>query len=362
MGRRRRFFGSASTCRSAFAPAPTDASIVLLFDCGGFQRRFATSFPERAAQYRPLLQVMSAIGAISLKIMGKPSTASEKQLYWESYQHLGLNECQPVNEIGDDQFFTTIFLNIFDDLDRYLDFSNAPSTNNPQSRDQREMQMGDITLGNDLRQDMIWASLRLRLYFAVLNHEPDAVSLNVNNTTDDPFIVKRDDHYWARRMILHLHNVVNYCFGPEKNIAAYQVLVEYSQEWVASKPASFDPILIPADDSSSEFPGIFVLNDAAALGWQLYHLCRILLVAHDPSRPLLGLGGAVDRRSVDNSLKNDTIAICGIANSIGQIDAAHLEDREDSWLADFVNTIAFEKCLGTMNTDANNPVAGRPGS
>ncbi|MBH1945643.1 hypothetical protein I5L01_15610, partial [Erythrobacter sp. YJ-T3-07] len=159
--------------------------------------------------------------------------ASEKQLCWESYHHLGLNERQSVNEIGEEQFFTTIFLNLFDDLDRYLELSSGLAVDATPSRDQQEMLMGQITLENDLRQDMIWASLRLRLYFAVVNHEPDAVSLVVD-TADESFIQQSDDHYWARRMILHLHNVVNYCFGAEKVTNAYQSLVEYSQEWVAS--------------------------------------------------------------------------------------------------------------------------------
>ncbi|KAK9413790.1 hypothetical protein SUNI508_11608 [Seiridium unicorne] len=294
-----------------------------VFDCGSYQKSFATTIPNMATEHRPLLKIIAAISALSLKLMGFPKLANASQFYLDSYNHGDIAEMEFRACSDMPQLLTSIFYKLYDDLERNTCDGLRLNENPAGLRYQQMMQLGRITLHDEVEQDINWASLRIRLYFAVINQEPDYVILDMD-PADFELGQANDDHHWALRITLHLHNVVNYCFGDENDATTYQELVAYAQDWVTSKPPSFDPIFIEDRKSGDGFPDIFVLSESIALGWQLYHLSRILLVAHDPNRPRLGPGGALARRTIDKALKKDAEIVCGIANSFGSVSPAHL--------------------------------------
>ncbi|ETS81080.1 hypothetical protein PFICI_06082 [Pestalotiopsis fici W106-1] len=297
--------------------------IAPIFDHGGQRKSFATTMPQLATVHQPLLRAISSIAAISLNILGIPHAVDPRQLRSDSYSDLGVIASEAVEAMDDQQFYTVSFLKIFDNLDRSVD--PGRSLNDPFGgmQGQQAMYLGQITLAEQLRQDMSWASLRVQLYFAVINQEPCSVLLTLG-TNEYIFEHEDNDSQWARKMVLHLHNVVSYCFGDDKDGATYNELVSYAQEWAKLKPISFDPIFTGDADGDDVFPAIFLLNDAVAVGWQMYHLSRILMVAHDHNRPMLGPSGALVRRSIDKSLRKDAEIVCGIANSIGGVNPAYL--------------------------------------
>lgn len=313
-----------------------------VFDYGSHTKSFTTTIPQIATQSRSLFKAISAVSALSLKKIGSSPPIDEKRMYWSSHQLVGQAETHLVENLEEEQFLTTILLRLFDDLDGSLDYSMLTGDASVTQRQPPVVHLGQLTFADELRQDMSWAYLRLRLYFAIIDQQPNSVFLNIS-AADSLLAQEQDDHHWARRMVLHLHNVVNYCFGAEKEITTYQELMAYAQEWITLKPTSFDPVFIQEQQNYEVFPEIFVLSDSVALAWQLYHVSRILLVAHDPNRPLLGPGGAMARRSIDVSnshgdiilllsqkyypqraLRKDAEIVCGIANSIGRTNSAHL--------------------------------------
>jgi hypothetical protein len=124
------------------------------------------------------------------------------------------------------------------------------------------------------------------------------------------------DYVWANRIVVFCADVLRYCFGDSENstnrdnVATYNQLVEYSQEWAAYKPDSFRPIFYrhakgPAggagEGSSGCFPEVWLLSDSVVTGLQHYHLARILLTAHNPKVPRLGPAQKAALRVMDVS-------------------------------------------------------------
>jgi hypothetical protein len=271
-----------------------------IYDYGGCQRTFATIVPQMAAHSPALFEAISAVAALNLEIVGDYQAVGVRQLTADAYRHRSIAESQDAAVEDDQEFLASRLFGMFDDFARGRNSHRNHGLSVPVIDSQQAIQLGHFTLADELRQDMIWASLRVRLYFAVINQEHDSVYLTVN-PAESSYDDSTHDYHWARRMILHLHNVVSYCFGAEENSIDFEKLVAYTEEWVELRPLSYEPIFAKNQQKEAIFPDIYLLNDSVALGWQFYHLSRILLVAHDPNRPMLGPGGALARRSIDVS-------------------------------------------------------------
>lgn len=97
-----------------------------------------------------------------------------------------------------------------------------------------------------------------------------------------------DNRPWINRMALHLGEVVQYCFGDEQNLEAYDQLAEFSAFWMHSRATSALPMFFDQPLEGGVFPEIHLLTISATVEMQYYHLIRILLTAHNPSIPRLG--------------------------------------------------------------------------
>jgi hypothetical protein len=101
-----------------------------------------------------------------------------------------------------------------------------------------------------------------------------------------------DDCTWTNRIIVHCADVINDCFqNGSLNQTTYQALHGYGESWMAHKPRSFNPIFHtqPSGVKGNLFTKIWYTSDTIAKGIQHYHLSKILLIAHDPNIPRLGL-------------------------------------------------------------------------
>ncbi|KPM44085.1 hypothetical protein AK830_g2400 [Neonectria ditissima] len=174
----------------------------------------------------------------------------------------------------------------------------------------------------NLHDDVLWARLRQELFLAVLNQIP--LNIDVTHSRFDLLTQNGDDRARANRMLVDLLATVQYCFGDDKSTATYDRLLDSSSHWMMTNPSSFTPVMIRRRQAGEVFPDIWLLNDCVAAGLQYFHLARILLVVYDPRVPRLRRAGQEASRWIDAQTKNDLEIICGIADSISEINPMHI--------------------------------------
>ncbi|KAG4257853.1 hypothetical protein FPRO03_02808 [Fusarium proliferatum] len=132
-----------------------------------------------------------------------------------------------------------------------------------------------------------WANLRMEAYLAVANQVPFPSYL------DSLCAGKRgapvDDKDWANLMLLHLTDIIRYCFSDNKDAEHYAALLKDMTIWSETKPDSFDPIYTCNHTEKQVLPDIWLYSEPVAAGLQYYHLSRMLLMSHDPRLPKIGL-------------------------------------------------------------------------
>lgn len=139
--------------------------------------------------------------------------------------------------------------------------------------------------------------------------------------------VPADDCAWTNRILLHVAEVLGFCFS-ESSLTAdvynqrYGELVEYGQQWNVHKPQSFSPIfygIVDGDDADDPCPSrlsqdIWLLSDTVATGLLNYHLSRILLLAFDPRMPRLGPSRSHFLKRQNQEIKREVTTLIGMAN------------------------------------------------
>lgn len=140
------------------------------------------------------------------------------------------------------------------------------------------------------------------------------------------------DSMWAYRSMVHAARVTSFVYGAETtNKTEWDRLWQYTQAWEQARPDSFkpvyyyDPISSPAasDDSScnssrvpgSLLPKIIFTYDCPLAGFQYSQLCRILLLAFNPRRQILGLGSRALLLRQDEEIRQAVRSVCGAAVS-----------------------------------------------
>ncbi|KAK2732145.1 arca-like protein [Colletotrichum kahawae] len=125
------------------------------------------------------------------------------------------------------------------------------------------------------------------------------------------------DVIWAHRMTAHAARVTNFAYGNEPRTTDIRDhLWGYLDSWDQAKPSSFEPLnefdgLAP-EDQASTFPAIYYIHDCAVSGRQYLEICKIILLAHDPRTPSLGLGRASYVRAQEEKIRQSVRTVCGI--------------------------------------------------
>ncbi|KAJ3501422.1 hypothetical protein NM208_g16938 [Fusarium decemcellulare] len=169
---------------------------------------------------------------------------------------------------------------------------------------------------------VLWACLRQELFLAVMHQAP--VDLDMYRSSLETLTQTADDFSRSNKMLLLLLEVVRFCFGEGKDTTTYDGLLESTASWMGSTPASFTPVMTRRRKTGACFPEIWLLNDCVAAGIQYYHLSRILLIVHDPRVPRLCRARREASIWIDAQVKNDLEIICGIAESVNQINPMHI--------------------------------------
>ncbi|THY30910.1 hypothetical protein D6D01_03088, partial [Aureobasidium pullulans] len=266
----------------------------------------------RMAFLSPIL--LTAIFAVASKHISKTieMTDPTPECYFqETLDHLipVLNE--PDALVEDYVLAAVVILRVMEEMDislsGYDQQSHLPAIHALISAQERFATRGG------LRQAAWWVGFRQEMVVAFINQRPIVPVLEHCNL--DRSFSAADDCTWTNRIIVHCADVINHCFqNGSLDQQTYQALRDYGEAWMAHKPRSFNPIFQSQPSGmGSSFTKTWYAGDTIAKGIQHYHLSKILLVAHDPNIPRLGLQRKAFEQTVDDQLRTHARILCGIA-------------------------------------------------
>lgn len=138
------------------------------------------------------------------------------------------------------------------------------------------------------------------------------------------------DSMWAHRSMVHAARVTSFVYGAETtNKTEWDRLWQYTQAWEQTRPDSFKPVyyapgFTPATHDSSghsprgpgsSLPKFVFTYDCPLAGFQYAQLSRILLLAFNPRRQMIGLGSRELILRQDEEIRQAVRAVCGAAVS-----------------------------------------------
>ncbi|KAL2261786.1 hypothetical protein VTK26DRAFT_3366 [Humicola hyalothermophila] len=271
------------------------------------KQTFAVEVPRRA-RGSPIL--LNAIFALSARHLGQTSGEEDFNTLAVHYNDACLKDLQVYtnHEPGwtEHLFLTTIILQVMEEM-------NAAGM--PAGADGTGHLKGMYWFVQDLSPEpgsvaaaCFWVGLRQDIYSAVKKRQQ--VRMNLPYDLVDRSLSPADDYTWANRAIVHCADVLNFCFGPERNqVGRWEELNEWNQDWMNCRPDSFNP-LFKQGNSPAPFPAIWHHQSCHVIGVQHHLLARLFLLNHR-----LEFGTAVtakDRTIIQERIRDIVREICGI--------------------------------------------------
>ena len=284
------------------------------FDMSDPYRHFRTVVPQRAATCPTLLNAIFALSARHLSRVGEYDPLISDRYHQKCLEHLIPVLNDPAAVLDENLLASTIIL-------RHLEEIEVPLTGQLPSDQQNHLLGAHVfitaqesaTTAGGLREAAFWVGLRQEIYMAFINQRSIMPVLKHCNI-DRSFGIAAD-HVWACRIVVLCADVIRYCFGDSDHRLAgtYKVLNDLVTRWNDCKPASFTPMYIHG--AETVFPKVWFLGDDVIIGWQNYHIAQILLIAHNPNLPRLGLKRASTFMATDEEIKGHVRMLCGICQS-----------------------------------------------
>ncbi|KAF9875548.1 hypothetical protein CkaCkLH20_06929 [Colletotrichum karsti] len=180
---------------------------------------------------------------------------------------------------------------------------SAPLLLRMRQRSTRHTELSNAAMTIVLRQEILVANMVKR-----------PVELLGRDCDIDDGLGSATDVMWAHRMTAHAARVTNYAYGSEpRTLDAWDLLWRYLEDWDSAKPIAFEPLNETSTESHvGSFPALYYLSDCAVSGRQYLEICKIILLAHDPRTPSLGLGRLSYLRAQEEKIRNAVRTICGI--------------------------------------------------
>ncbi|KAH7157787.1 hypothetical protein B0J13DRAFT_542737 [Dactylonectria estremocensis] len=285
-----------------------------LFDLCDSDRHFATVVPHRAVTCPPL---MNAILAASARHLSRISTFDG--LIGDQYHQNCLSVLIPALSssitIKDENLLTAIVIL------RYMEELDVPVMSTSMASESHLVGTRVFVAAQDklselgsLRRAAFWVALRQEIHMAFMQARPVHANYDLETVCD---LIVPDDNgcSFANLTIIHCAACLRYCFSGEEHNANTWEKLRMSQDcWWEERPWYFHPMYINAE-SNNVFPEVIFLNDAVVTGVLHYYLIEILLAAHNPTAPRLGLGQAASFRSINEAIKRNVRMVCGVAES-----------------------------------------------
>ncbi|OJD31959.1 arca-like protein [Diplodia corticola] len=283
------------------------------FDLCDPDRHFQLVVPHRAAVCPPLMNAILAVAARHWSRVGEYDPYVAERYHSECLKHLIPMLDETAALMDENLLAATVMLRFLEEID--IPVSGDESQSHLLGTQVFLTAQERSTVYGGLRQAAFWVGLRQEIYMAFVNQRtiiPALEHCSIDRTFDTA-----SDCVWANRIVTHCADVLRYCFGDgEQTVANYNRLLDYCDGWFMFKPPSFSPIFYRVPDGVKViFPEIWLLSDAVTTGLQHYHLAKILLTAHNPRVPRLGPGQKLALTRIDEQIKEDVRALCGMANS-----------------------------------------------
>ncbi|KAI0018662.1 hypothetical protein F4780DRAFT_508422 [Xylariomycetidae sp. FL0641] len=275
-------------------------------------RHFELVVPERANTCHTLLNAIFAIAARHLSHTSDFDPYASNRYHDECLKYLipMLNHASAVSD--ENLFAATIILRMLEEMDGsttgHDNYSHLLGI-------QMFVNVGDqYMVPGSLSAAAFWVGLRQEIYIAVITQQPVKVSL-------DHFVVDRsfepsDDFTWSNRAIVHLADVLNFCFGDiPSTVVRWNELNEASEKWSLTRPMSFNPFFYRERTGSMAFPEVWHGSSCHVIGIQHHILAQLFLTQFDPSIPRVGATRRAATRRMAQRIETLVRELCGIGIS-----------------------------------------------
>ncbi|KAH7030700.1 uncharacterized protein B0I36DRAFT_243895 [Microdochium trichocladiopsis] len=157
-----------------------------------------------------------------------------------------------------------------------------------------------------------WVGLRQEIYIAVITQQP--VKMNLNHHIVDRSFEPTDDYTWSNRAVVHLADVLNFCFGEnaQSKKDRWLALDEASRKWTDARPVSFNPFFYKERSAANVFPEIWHGSSCHVIGIQHHMLAQLFLTQFDPSIPQVGLNRRAAMVRAQERIEHLVRELCGI--------------------------------------------------
>lgn len=113
---------------------------------------------------------------------------------------------------------------------------------------------------SEVSQLLIRSGLRQDIHTSFFRQE--AVTSLLDSIVLDRTLGPANDFMWADRMLVHLGDILRFCFGAvDSSPLRWTQLMEYSQQWWERRPGSFAPLYYKDPDPAKLFPEIWLTSD-----------------------------------------------------------------------------------------------------
>ncbi|KAI8950496.1 hypothetical protein F4801DRAFT_342834 [Xylaria longipes] len=248
-----------------------------------------------------------------------------------------LNDKYPMQEPDDSLLVSALLLRCLEEMTRTDDHHSAITHTVSASLLLR------INLHNknpsDFSNAAMAVALRQEIYIA--NRLKRPIELEGRNCGIDGSLTPAPDFMWTFRIMSHAARVTNYAYGIDcRSRTLWDQLWVYLEDWNRARPSSFNSLnhfnlessldVLSSEncnqsvDGTRIFPEIYYLSDCPLAGNQYLQLCKILLLAHDPRTPSLGLGRTKSIQIQEEKIRQAVRVVCGVSLSNPEYTAARI--------------------------------------
>lgn len=277
------------------------------FDLTDPYRHFRNIVPQQASTCPTLLNAIFALSARHLNRIGEYDPLISNRYHQECLKHLIPMLDDSAAVLDENLFASTIILRHLEEIEVPLS-GQSPTDNSFHLLGAHALISAQerATMSGGLREAAFWVGLRQEIYVAFVNQRSIMPSLEHCNI--DRSFRAAPDHIWSCRMVVTCADVIRYCFGDaDPSTVTYNFLNDSVSQWYDSKPPSFTPIYYKEADQDNIFPDIWYLSDEIIVGWQHYHITKILLTSHNPKLPRLGPSRAAALRAMDDEIRDHVV-------------------------------------------------------
>ncbi|PBP23553.1 ARCA-like protein [Diplocarpon rosae] len=274
-------------------------------------QHFQVEVPKRASKCPVLLNAIFALSSRHLSLTSDYDKATSNHYHQQCVNLLIPMMGDPIISSDETVFAVMIVLRVLEEIE--LLESGAQGLSHLSGIQSFVRNKGASVMQGGLGEAAFWVGLRQEIYVATMAER--AIQIDIDACRVDRSISETSDFGWANRAVVHLADVLNFCFDQTGVwTARWDELKGYSERWQAAKPISFTPYYRKeADRSKNEvFPEIRHTHPCHIIGIQHHKLAQILLLIHNPRLPRFG----GSRNPAELALKIETMdhlrELCGI--------------------------------------------------